>query len=148
MTRNRGGIFGSITFLLGLIFGGFLTLLLSTDEKGETRKEVKGKVREIKKSLKEVSERERIEAIFGDVSREATERYREAKAMLTARLAELKQAVDTINKEKYGNVVQDVVKELKKEGQMTATQLKKLSAYLAEDYQKITKKAKPTKDSA
>jgi gas vesicle protein len=148
MTRNRGGIFGSITFLLGLIFGGFLTLLLSTDEKGETRKEVKGKVREIKKSLKEVSERERIEAIFGDVSREATERYREAKAMLTARLAELKQAVDTIDKEKYGNVVQDVVKELKKEGQMTATQLKKLSAYLAEDYQKITKKAKPTKDSA
>jgi archaellum component FlaD/FlaE len=105
-------------------------------------------VREIKKSLKEVSERERIEAIFGEVSREATERYHEAKGMLTARLGELKQAVDTIDKEKYGNVVQDVVKELKKEGQMTAVQLKKLSAYLAEDYQKVTKKAKPTKDSA
>jgi hypothetical protein len=38
MARNRGGIFGSITFLLGLIFGGFLTLLLSTDEKVKPEK--------------------------------------------------------------------------------------------------------------
>jgi hypothetical protein len=145
MSRNRGGIFGSITFLLGLVFGGFLTLLLSTDEKGDMKKTVKNTVSDIKQRLKEVSEKERIEAIFGDVSKEATERYQEARELFINKLAGLKQAVNTVDKEKYMAIIGEVTDELKKEGAMTAQQLKKLTNYLAEDYKKVTKKDSASK---
>jgi RecA/RadA recombinase len=144
MTRDRGGILGSLTFLLGLVFGGFLTLLLSTDEKGETRRTIKTKVKEIKKTLKDVSEKERIQEVFGEVSKEATTRYLEAKELLVAKLAGLKEAVETVDKEKYMAVVNEVTAELRKEGAMTAAQLKKLTQFLADDYKKVTKKATKT----
>jgi hypothetical protein len=145
MAQRHGGLFGSLTFLFALIFGGFLTLLLSTDEKGEIRKEVKDKLKDIKAKLKEVSEKERVQQIFGEVSKEATARYREAKALLVSRLAEVKQAVETIDKDKYQAVVDQVVTELKKEGAMTAQQLKTLTHYLSEDYKKITSKNRKKK---
>lgn len=140
MAKNKG-LFGTLTFLIGLIFGGLITLIFSTDEKGEMRESLKDRVGDLKAKLKEVSETERIKTIYGNVSKEATARYRQAKNLLIDKLALLKTSLKDVDQDKYKKVVNEVIAQLKEDGSMTATELKKLGSYLAQDYHKLVSKS-------
>ena len=63
------------------------------------------------------------------------------KKVLVQKLDSLKAAVKEVDKAKYKAVVDEVVAELKKEGNMTSVQVKKLASYLAKDYQVLVAKS-------
>lgn len=145
MSKSRGGFLSFLSMLVGLILGGLAALLLTTDETGDTKAPVKTKIKTLKTKLREASESDRVKKIFGQTSQEATTRYRQAKDLLISKLGQLKEAVESIDKDKYKSVVETVMADLKKDGAMTATQLKKLAGYLQADYKKLAAKPKAAK---
>lgn len=137
MVKNRGGIIGLITFIFGLVFGGLATLLLSTDEKGNTKAPVRGKLKTVKAGLHELTDKEKVAEIYGKASEAGLKQYQAAKVQVVQKVDALKKNLDTIDKEKYKTLVTGVVQTLKKEGAITASQLKKMSTFLYDDYQRL-----------
>ena len=119
-----------ILLILGAIIGAITALFLSTDEKGETKETVKKKVSLLKNRLKDAKEEEVIKKIFGSKSKQVTKTYQKAKKQLATKLAKIKGSIAKIDKQKYTNVVNEIVAELKKNKEATSPQLKKLRSYL------------------
>lgn len=146
MSNHRSsGVLGFFTFLIGIVAGAVAALLLATDEKGATRKEVKSKVADVKSKAKEMSESDRVKEIFGKTTAEAKRMYAVASSSLKTKVGELKDNYEKIDKKRYADAVSQVVSEFKKNNTSTAEELKRLKAYFLEDYERLTKQSKKTK---
>ena len=141
MARKRGGLL----LLLGAIVGAITALFFSTTEEGETREVVRQKVKDLKKMLKDAKEKEAVKDIFGEKTDEVVQLFRDAKEDLVSRLAKVKGSLDSIDKSRYMEAVNEVSVELKKNASITGEQLNKMKAYMSEDYKKISKKMKKRK---
>ena len=138
MARKRGGLL----LLFGAIIGAIAALFFSTNEEGETKESVKKKVKELKIQLQEAKEKDVVKKIFGAKSDELVDLFRETKEDLVKRLAGLKGSLDNIDKQKYLDVVNEVVEDLRKNTSVDSNQLSKLKKYLVDDYKKLEKPAK------
>ncbi len=139
---NNKSAFGMVTFAIGLLFGGLAALLFSTDESGKTKKNVQKGVSRVKQVMMEAADRERVREVFGKASAKANRLYAEARQNLSEKVEYLRDRFEKVDKERYSQVVNEVMTELKKDGAMTATQLKKLKNYFVEDYQRFTQEGK------
>lgn len=136
MSKNDGK---GIIFMIGAAIGALVALLMATDEEGETKKPVKGKLKKVKTKIKENPEAERLLAIFGEKSAKVQETYSEAVGMLNEKLTSFKGSVGEIDKSKYTAIVDEVVSDMKTASTMTATQLKKLKSFMLQDFEKLKK---------
>ena len=95
------------------------------------------KAAELKKLMEEKEIDKKVEAIFGEVSDEAKELYLKAKELLIQKLAELKEAVEHIDKEKYMEAVEDTMKTVEKEFKKDSKKLAKLKNELVGEWEKL-----------
>lgn len=143
MNRNYG--FGAgILLLIGGMIGAFLALMFGTDENGETKESVRGGVKKTKDGMREFKEKQvdPFIEVMEEKSREAKLRFDQAVDELEIQLIALKGSLQNLDQEKYGEIVDDVVKKLKKSGNYTNEQLNRLSVYFKEDYDEIAAEAR------
>ncbi|HVX92822.1 MAG TPA: YtxH domain-containing protein [Candidatus Dojkabacteria bacterium] len=109
------------SFFKGLVLGvlaGAAAGLLLAPKKGEEMQ------KDLKKMLREFSE-------------QATDVYEDAMKMVKQRLEDLKEAGSKIDQKKYMNIVDEVLAELKDDGEVASASFTKLSAQLKRDWKKV-----------
>ncbi len=109
------------SFFKGLVLGvlaGAAAGLLLAPKKGEEMQ------KDLKKMLRELSE-------------QATDVYEDAMKMVKQRLEDLKEAGSKIDQKKYMNIVDEVLAELKDDGEVASASFTKLSAQLKRDWKKV-----------
>lgn len=134
--EKKSSKFG-LGLLIGTVLGGLASFFLSPKSGEENREEVVKKVEQLKKLLEEKEIDKKVKEIFGEVSDEATKIYAQAKEWLIEDLAQLKDAVEHIDKEKYTTAVEKVVKRVHKGVKKDSKQLDKLKKQLMREWEKL-----------
>ena len=136
-------------FGLGLVFGtiigGLAAFFLSPNSGPENQKLVAKKIKELEKLLEEGNLDEKVKAIFGEATEEATAVYKKAKKSFIKALAEAKGTIENLDKEKVAEVAHDTVEILKKEAKHEGKEMEKLKEELSKEWKKLTPKTKSQK---
>lgn len=122
---------------LGAVLGGIAALFLTPTTGEENRKLVAKKAKELEKLLADEHLDRKVREIFGEVTDEATELYLNAKKEVIKRLAELKETIESIDKDKYEAVVKDTIDILKKEAKREGKEMDRLKAELMGEWKKL-----------
>lgn len=136
-TNKKSSKFG-LGVLFGMIVGGITALFLSPGSGEENRAVVAKKIKELQKLMEEKEIDKKVVEIFGVVTDEAKTLYLKAKEELIHGLANLKEAINEIDKEKYIAEVEKVMKKLQKEAKKDVKQMEKLKETLIKDWHKLT----------
>jgi len=127
--------------MFGAVAGAVGGLLLAPKSGKETREDIKNLMtklgKEVQGTIKDT--KEKVEDVFGQVSDATMNKYKEVKSAVMTKVAEVKTAGKEIDKEKYGIVVEDVVKEFKDDFKETKDGARKMISYLKKDWIKVKK---------
>ena len=131
-------------FLVGLLSAavGAIAGVLFAPQSGEkTREEIAKMANKIYKELKsKASDQEKaVKEVFGEVTEAAEKKYIEVKKAMTSKVAALKTAGMSVDKDKYLAVVDEVVDEFKGDLGATKDGLLKMKKLLVRDWEKIKK---------
>ncbi len=86
--------------LFGTIVGGLAALFLSPASGKQNRDLVAKKIKKLEKILADSDVEKKVKEIFGEVTEEATDTYNKAKKEFIKGLAEVKETVEGLDKEK------------------------------------------------
>lgn len=139
--RYYGPGWGSLGFLSGLVIGGITALIVATDDKGETRPEVKSRIALGKAKAR--AELVKVKEILNESWESLNQHYTKAKHDLSLKLEQIKKNVGDIDKDRYLQAVNEVVAEMKKSGTATNEQLGNIKTFLVEDYSKLAASPAP-----
>ncbi len=120
----------SAGIVIGAILGGIAAYFLTPKSGKENREMAKEKLGEFKKRVQGKSLDEIVKEIFGIASEEGQRIYTLAREDINARLEELRQSIDEIDRGKYQEIVDDVITKLKNEGTITKSRLNRLHEFL------------------
>ncbi|PIY69315.1 hypothetical protein COY90_01270 [Candidatus Roizmanbacteria bacterium CG_4_10_14_0_8_um_filter_39_9] len=134
--KNKSSNFG-VGLAIGAFLGAVATFFLSPTSGEENRKMVAKKVKQLEELLEDSELDKKVKLIFGEVTEEATMLYKKSKKMLIKKLSELREAVTSIDKEKYETVVHDTVEILKKEAKKEGKEMEKLKEELSKEWKKL-----------
>lgn len=123
--------------LIGAILGGVAALFFGTDKQGKTKKAVQKKVKQSKEALSEAVSRDKLVEIFGEDSEKYLDQIQDMRDKASEQLAKLHKAGKKIDKDKYKEVVEDLVAKFTKKEDVTPGQMKKLTSYLASDFKAL-----------
>jgi len=127
--------------MFGAVAGAVGGLLLAPQSGKETREEIKKIIaklgKEVQGTVKDT--KEKVEDVFGQVTDATLTKYKEVKSAVMTKVAEVKTAGKEIDKEKYGIVVEDVVKEFKDDFKESKDGARKMISYLKKDWIKVKK---------
>ncbi|MBU1117758.1 YtxH domain-containing protein [Patescibacteria group bacterium] len=139
MTNKKGKFF--LAGLFGALAGAVGGLLLAPQSGAETREDIVKLTNEIAGKVKSrVDETtERVKDVFGKYTEEGKEKYLEIKDKVVSKVATVKTAGENIDKNKYGQVIEDVVAEFKDDLSATKDGAGKISKYLKKDWEKFKK---------
>jgi len=139
MTNKKGKFF--LAGLFGALAGAVGGLLLAPQSGAETREDIVKLTNEIAGKVKSrVDETtERVKDVFGKYTEEGKEKYLEIKDKVVSKVATVKSAGENIDKNKYGQVIEDVVAEFKDDLSATKNGAGKISKYLKKDWEKFKK---------
>lgn len=139
MSKNKGSFF--LAGILGAAAGAIGGLLLAPKSGKATRKDIVKLANDISKKIKteSVETKERVEEVFGKATDEAMAKYNEIKDTVVTKVAALKTAGTSIDKDKYTKVVEEVVTDFKSDLKETKSGASKISAYLIKDWNKVKK---------
>lgn len=129
MNNHKKSNFG-IGVLIGAAIGSVAAFFLSPKSGKENREIVLQKLEAIKKMLKNKSLDEIVIEIFGKVTDEGKRLYTLARDEMNTRLDSMKESVEDIDRDKYTQLVDDVIERLKKEADATKERLAKLRDFL------------------
>lgn len=131
-----------IGVLIGTLLGGLAALFLSPTTGEENREIVAKKVKQLEKLLEDAELDKKLKSIFGETTEEVKMVYLQAKKEVIKKLAALKEAIDSIDKEKYEKVVHETVDILKKEVKREGHEMEKLKEELLKEWKKLEPKKK------
>lgn len=120
MSRREGNFLKGL--LAGILAGATAGILFAPKSGEETRRDIKNKALEL--------------------SAEVEKLYAKAKASLEMKLSELKKVGEAIDRTKYTALVDEVVKEVKNDKEVTKEAAEKLSLALKSDWKKVEKALK------
>lgn len=135
--QKKSGL--GIGILIGTVLGGLTALFLSPKSGAANRKEVAKKLNQLKKLFHDTEIDEKVKEIFGEVTAEATNIYVQAKEWLVEELAQMKEAIENIDKEKYEKAVNKVIKKVQYEVKKDIKELEKLKRQLMKEWSKLKK---------
>lgn len=132
MAKNNGKFL--LAGLIGTLAGAVGGILLAPKSGKETRKDIVKLALDLNRKIKtEASEtKQRVKDIYGEASDEAMRKYKAVRDAVVSRVASLKTAGTSIDKDKYEKVVDEVVASFKGVGV-------KMGIYLKKDWNKIKK---------
>lgn len=121
MSKSNGikiilGIFGLATGVVGGI-------MLARRSKKETREELIAKIRDI----------------YGIYNEEFRDKYNKVRDAVENKILQIKRSGETIDKEKYASVVDELLNDFKKELIVTSDNAGKLGEYLKNDWENFRK---------
>lgn len=132
---NKSGL----ALLVGAVLGAILAFLFGTDDKGETKKEVKATVKKSKEAIKK-ADKKKIIAQVDKTAKQLTKHVEEAVKMFENKFGDVKKTFANVDKSKYQKAVNELIAELKKSGKNTGKQLTDIKDFLMADYSKVTNK--------
>jgi len=127
--------------LIGALAGAIGGLLLAPKSGKETRSDLiklRDSIRDQIKNTVEETESKVIE-VFGQATKEATDKYKEIRTAVIDKVAALKAAGNEIDKEKYAAVVEKVVDDFSDDLIASKTSVIKMATQLKKDWEKIKK---------
>jgi hypothetical protein len=127
-------------FGLGLVAGWFVKHLFDSPEFARKKDELLATTDEIRAQLMDSDEAERIKEIFGKTSEELTDSYHEAKEKLISELGMLQVSLESIDKQRYVELVTDVINDVRTNRQLSTDQIEALAKALSSDFTKIKRK--------
>jgi gas vesicle protein len=136
---QRSSKFG-LGLVFGMITGALAGLFLAPKSGKENREAVAKKITELRELLEEKEIDKKVQEIFGEVTAEAKELYLKVKEELINRLAELKESLDKIDREKYLNMVEEVMKTVRTESRHNVHQVEKLKEDLVKNWNRLVQK--------
>ncbi len=128
--------------LFGTLVGGLAAFFLSPTSGRENRELVAKKIKELEKLLADSNIEEKVKEIFGEVTEEATSTYKKAKKEFIKELADVKETVAGLDKEKVEKVAKNTVEIIKKEAKHEGREMEKLRNELAKEWKKLSPKSK------
>lgn len=131
-----------MVFVAGLAAGYVASWFLPEDVKTRQRKMARKKADELKSILTDPDERERVKDIFKERTQEAMGSYQQARETLMANLSSMRGSWEDINKDKYMEVVNQTIEEIRDNQALPMRQLNKLKQYFEADYKLLQSKAK------
>ncbi len=139
MTNKKGKFF--LAGIIGAIVGGISGLLFAPQSGKKTREDMALLAKNIADQIKgsAADTQKRVKEVFGQVTDSANQTYRKIQSSLSSKIASLKTAGKLIDKDKYGQIVDDVVAEFKTDLQATKDGAKKMADQLKKDWVKVKK---------
>jgi gas vesicle protein len=123
--------------IVGTIIGAAAGIFLAPKSGRENREIVMGKVTDLKQAFEEGNFDAKVQEIFGQVTDQTRLWYQKSTEGLVKRLEHMKEAVMTLDKGKYVEMVGQVVEGLVEEKQEPKEEMEKLKKYIESDYRKI-----------
>lgn len=140
MTNQKSNKFG-LGLILGAVSGALTGIFLTPKTGKKMRADVLKRAKQIRQMIEDTDASVVISDMFDEVTEKSTAVYNEIKDMVSEKLADLTESIDSIDKEKYLRVVRSVVDELKNKKELTEQQLEKVKQHLEKDYEKLTPKS-------
>lgn len=139
MSKNKSGML--LAGLLGAIAGVVGGVLFAPQSGKKTRERITKLAAEVLKALRtEIDDtKDRVKEIWGKVNDDVMEKYKRIKSSVASRVAAVKTAGESIDREKYSKLVDDVVAEFRGELQATKDGAAKVAGYLKKDWNKVRK---------
>lgn len=139
MTKSGGKIL--LAGLIGAAAGAVGGILFAPKAGKETREDIKKMSNDIMKKVGTTVDetQERVMEIFGNVTKAATDKYNEISGMIMGKVAAVKTAGMSIDKEKYSMIVDDVVEEFKDDFVTTKNGAVKVASMMKKDWEKVKK---------
>lgn len=127
--------------IIGAVAGAIGGILLAPQSGKKTRQDLKNLAMKLSKEVQDtVKERkEKVKEVFGKASDEAIMKYKEIKSRAVSKVAELKTAGKSIDKEKYTKIIAEVVAEFQSDFKETKDGANKMIAELKKDWAKVKK---------
>lgn len=141
MADNNGkkSVLFGLGLALGAVIGGVAAFFFAPEGGKEHRNMVAKKIKELEKKLKDAELDKKVKEIYGEVSEQATATFLKVKKEVIKRVAEAEVKLKRIDKEKYMEILGEVVSEVKRDSKHTEKILEKLKAQLETDWKKIQK---------
>ncbi|HOZ81008.1 MAG TPA: YtxH domain-containing protein [Candidatus Woesebacteria bacterium] len=139
MSKSGGKFF--LAGVIGALAGTIGGLLLAPKSGKETRDDIAKLALEISKRIKTETDetKKRVKEIFGKVTTDTTQKYKEIRTSVVTKVASAKTAGNEIDKDKYAKVVDGVIEEYKDDLKATKEGATKISGYLKKDWEKVKK---------
>lgn len=141
MSSNKAGGKIFIAGLLGAVAGAIGGLLFAPQSGKETREDIAELAAKITKQVKTgISDtKDKVKEVFGNVTEEAIEKYKEIRSTIVDKVAALKTVGNEINKEKYGEIVDNIIDEFKDDFSATKNGAMKMANQMKKDWEKVKK---------
>ena len=139
MAKNSGKIF--LAGIVGALAGAVGGLLLAPQSGKKTRQEIVDLAEELTLKVKSKADdtRNQVKDVFGKYSEEGKAKYLEIKGAVVSKVATVKTAGESIDKDKYEKVVDEVVADFEEDLKATKSGSTKIVNYLKKDWEKIKK---------
>jgi gas vesicle protein len=127
--------------LLGAVAGAIGGLLFAPQSGKETREDIAELANKITKQVKTgvTDTKDKVKEVFGNASEEAMDKYKEIRGKIVDKVAALKTVGNEINKEKYGEIVENIVDEFKSDFSATKNGAMKMANQMKKDWEKVKK---------
>lgn len=116
--------------ILGAVLGGLTAFFLTPKSGKENREMARKKFEELRSMLRDKKVDEIVMEVYGKASDEGKKLYVKARKELDARLEEMNDTLNDIDKKKYMALVTDVMEHVKGEAEATKDRVTKLQTYL------------------
>ncbi len=138
LNPTKAGFF----FLMGVSVGLVASWLLPDKTLSGSKKKTRAAFNYLKEVLTDTDEQERIKDIFKENTQEAADAYRAAREALMSNLSQVKDTWSKIDKDKYMEIIEDTMDEIREKQSLPLSQMNKLRRYFEADYKFIQDKIK------
>lgn len=144
---KQGGHNPLMLFAAGLAVGYVASWFLPEDLKTRQRKMMQNKAEDLKNILTDSDERERIIDIFKERTQEAKDSYQDARETFMKNLSSVRDSWQDIDKEKYMQILDKTMEEIRNNQSLPLRQLNKLKQYFESDYKLLQSQTKSLDDN-
>lgn len=130
---------GGLIFLAGMTLGYLGSFFMPAKSRKKQKKFIDQQTQKLKDIMTDQDPAQRIKDIFKENTAQMKEKYENLKHELAQGLASLGGTVEDINKQKYSQVLNNVLKQAKQDKTLSQEQADKLKNYLEQDFEKIKK---------
>lgn len=128
---DKKGNFG-VGLAIGAAIGAVAALFLSPKSGKENRDIAKKKFEEVKKFIESKEAEKKIQEIFGDVNGQTKKIYANMQKEMSARMDEVKEAINNVDTRKYSQIASDILKAVQEKVEVSQEKAEQAKKYLVD----------------